>query len=149
MRKCFNKWMAGAAALVLMMSIGAATASANNWEDRQEEIYYSDLGGDIIATSRVKTDTTPMYCYNLPTSENAIDRCDAVGTTTMDAKFYWQSGAELCTATKNTSLAIGQKKYISSYVKERGYNYCNFQINPHSAKYSWIRIKWSPDSIGA
>ena len=127
---------------------GAVTASASNWQDTREIIYFSGNGDVIKTQSREKTDTSPMYLFNLPKSGNVLSRNESIATATNSPKFAYEGGV-VCTATKNTYLAVGQKKYISSYVKERGYNWCNFEMYPQNKLPSTIQVKWSPDSIGA
>ena len=135
MKKRSSKVFAIVLAAMSICTIGGAvTASAANWQDSKELIYYSGSGDVVKTQSRTKEDTSPMYLYNLPSSHKNFSYVNCIGTSTQSPKFGYEGG-RVCTATKNTYLGVGNSKYYSSYVKEWGYNYCNFEIAPetHSA----------------
>ena len=143
----FKKTMLKMLVCSLMMAViipiaGTAANAAGNIQDSRVATRYSGDGGDITTNAREKDDYTSCYIYN-DRSDYHFSFVNVCGTNqSRNVSQYYD-----CGGNQDTSVAVGQSKYLINYVRERKYKNALLKVNPGPQRVQWVSFLWSPDSV--
>ena len=120
---------------------GNASVLANNWENKPFGFTFN--GAQKYTDAEKKEDTSKLYMKCNSIAKNKSYTAHAIGCKTA-------SSADRINCSRGYTYnfsAAGHYYYMTSWVKEDGYNYARIACNPNYALQFSASGVWSPDNI--
>ena len=125
---------------MMISTMGSVTAFANNSTDTSYNFTFENA--QRYTDARAKQDTSKLYMKCNSITSNTSYTAHAVGCTSATS-----TKVDCSRGNSYTFATAGTYYYMTSWVKENGYNYARIACNPNYGYKFTASGKWSPDNV--
>lgn len=142
MNKFLSKSITVAMAMLLVFSI-CIQVKANNYMDTYYNAVLDEANGitEDYTTGRYKADTSKGYVMNIRSSYSGPTRFSLVASDGDGSSNHYENFT-----LYPKDVPPGEYAFLTSFVKENGYNYAAVKVEPRTADYMETYFAWSPDN---